>query len=442
MGIQDLLVTPIYLIIFFLLAYLLRPYFTDLATKKYFIPALSLKFIGAISLGLVYQFYYNGGDTFNYFNHGSRWIWEAFLDDPQIGIKLLFDNGFDRDPETFQYSQRIWYYGDERSYFVVRITAFWDLFTFHTYTATALFFAVWSFAGSWALFVAFKRLYPSKTKIIAYCILFVPSVVFWGSGILKDSVTFGALGLATYSLFNLFSHNKNRAILAIMLIASCYIIFMIKVYILLAFIAASSIWLFSKNVGAIKSEVMKLIVGPIIIVFFLGVGYILSNVLVSNDSRYALDKLAQTAAITANDIRYGWGARTGQGSGYTLGNLDGSIGSMFRLAPAAINVSLFRPYFWEVSNPLMLLAAIESFIFLLFTIYLLFRGRKHLGNLFRDPQLRFCVVFSIIFAFAVGISTSNFGTLMRYKIPMMPFYLLFLVLLYSSNSSNKQSVKS
>lgn len=441
MGIQDLLVTPIYLIIFFLLAYLLRPYFTDLATKKYFIPALSLKFIGAISLGLVYQFYYSGGDTFNYFTHGSRWIWEAFLDDPQVGIKLLMDNGFDRDPETFRYSQRIWYYGDDRSYFIVRITAFWDLFTFHTYTATALFFAAWSFAGSWAVFVAFKRLYPSKTKIMAYCILFVPSVVFWGSGILKDSVTFGALGLATYSLFNLFSHNKNRAILAIMLMASCYIIFMIKVYILLAFIAASSIWLFSKNVGAIKSEVIKLIVGPIIIVFFLGGGYFLTNVLVSDDSRYALDKIAQTAAVTANDIRYGWGARTGEGAGYDLGTLDGSVTSMVLLAPAAINVSLFRPYLWEVKNPLMLLAALESTIILILTIYMLFAGRKQLGKLFMDPQLRFCLAFAGLFAFAVGVSTYNFGTLMRYKIPMMPFYLLFLVLLSPAKSQVRKSVK-
>jgi hypothetical protein len=40
------------------------------------------------------------------------------------------------------------------------------------------------------------------------------------------------------------------------------------------------------------------------------------------------------------------------------------------------------------------------------------------------------VLFSFTFAFMTGISSANFGTLVRYKIPCMPFYILFLVILY------------
>ena len=43
----------------------------------------------------------------------------------------------------------------------------------------------------------------------------------------------------------------------------------------------------------------------------------------------------------------------------------------------------------------------------------------------KDPNLVFCLVFSIIFAFAVGISSYNFGALSRYKIPCLPFYATF-----------------
>jgi hypothetical protein len=53
----------------------------------------------------------------------------------------------------------------------------------------------------------------------------------------------------------------------------------------------------------------------------------------------------------------------------------------------------------------------------------------------KDPNLTFCLVFSIIFAFAVGISSYNFGALSRYKIPCLPFYAAALVILLYNQSS-------
>ena len=67
MEIKDLFITPVYLVILYFIAYLLRNRFSDTVTRKYFIPALTVKIIGAISLGLIYQFYYAGGDTTIYF---------------------------------------------------------------------------------------------------------------------------------------------------------------------------------------------------------------------------------------------------------------------------------------------------------------------------------------------------------------------------------------
>ena len=43
------------------------------------------------------------------------------------------------------------------------------------------------------------------------------------------------------------------------------------------------------------------------------------------------------------------------------------------------------------------------------------------------------VVFSIFFAFSVGLTTSNFGALVRYKIPAVPFYLSAMLILYHRN---------
>jgi hypothetical protein len=103
--------------------------------------------------------------------------------------------------------------------------------------------------------------------------------------------------------------------------------------------------------------------------------------------------------------------------------------------PLAVNVTFFRPYLWEAKKVLVVLSAIEAFIFLFLTLKLLFtislaRIWKTIAG---DPTIQFCLVFAIIFAFAVGISSNNFGALSRYKIPCLPFYALALILIHYKN---------
>ena len=426
MGLQDLFITPIYILLLSFLAYLVRPIVTTPETRKYFLPALWVRFFGAIMLGVIYQFYYGGGDTFNYWEHGSRWIWEAFLDDPWDGLRLLTTSGGAHFPETFEYSQHIWYYRDPNSYFIVRLAAFIDLFTFHTYSATALFFAAFSFSGLWAMFSAVARKYPMNVKWLAVGILFFPSVVFWGSGILKDTITLGALGWLTWGLIEMIELRRRNFVLIICIILSSWVIFSIKEYILICYVPIVFIWIYWKNIIAVKNLVLRVIIAPVLIILFGTVSSLLTIWVSSQNDKYAIENIAERAQITAYDIRYGWGARTGEGSGYTLGELDGSWQSMIRLMPAAINVSLFRPYFWEVGNPLMLLSAIESFMILILTLWFLIYKNQVL-TVIKEPFLLFSLLFALLFAFAVGISTSNFGTLMRYKIPMMSFYLVTIL---------------
>ena len=116
---------------------------------------------------------------------------------------------------------------------------------------------------------------------------------------------------------------------------------------------------------------------------------------------------------------------------------------MIRKFPLAVNVTLFRPYLWEAYNPVMLLSALESFFTLLLTVYILFQvGIRHLFSLLASrPVVVFCLLFAIAFSFSVGISTYNFGSLVRYKIPMFPFYLsgLFILQYYAQYRPQRRS---
>ncbi len=440
MGLKDLIVTPIYLTLLTLLAYWIRPYVTNPQTRRYFMPALWVRFIGAIALGTIYQFYYGGGDTFNYWEHGSRWIYYAFQDDFFLGLKLLLeDGGIKPLDETYYYSSRIWYYRNSSSYVVVRITALFDLLTLHTYSASSLFFALFSFSGLWAMYSAVQKKYPYATKKMALAILFIPSVIFWGSGILKDTLTIGAVGWMTWSLVAVIEMKKRSWKEVVVLIISFYLIFGIKKYILICFVPMIAVWIFFVNVGNIRNKALKLLIVPLLLMMFGLAGFLALNQITKDDQKYSLDSIAERSRITAYDIRYGWGARNDGDGGYDIGLSDGTWQGLLRMMPAAITVSIFRPYIWEVRNPLMLLTALESLIitFLFLKVFFQKPGRIFGG----DPFMRFCFYFTILFAFAVGASSFNFGTLMRYKIPFMPFLVLFLVNINSRFQSKKELKK-
>src|SRR3954463_6834325 len=57
--------------------------------RKYFIPALTVKILGSLFIGLIYTYYYGGGDTFNYFYH-SQVINSAFNESFEKWFNLLF----------------------------------------------------------------------------------------------------------------------------------------------------------------------------------------------------------------------------------------------------------------------------------------------------------------------------------------------------------------
>jgi hypothetical protein len=435
LELRDLIVTPVILMLLYVVAYFVRPFMTDQITRRYFIPALTMKILGALAVGFVYQFYYNGGDTFNYHTHGSRHLWEAFVESPETAFKLWFADGYNHK-DIYKYSSRIVFFSDFSSYNVVRIASLCDLFTFSAYSGTAVIFAVFSFVGMWLFFLTFYKRYPHLHKSLAFGCLFIPSVFFWGAGLLKDTISLGCLGIATFLISEIFIR-KNYSLLKIaVLLLALYGLYGIKVYILLVFLPAAILWVFLSAFKRIQSPVLKLMFFPLVIGGAMGLGFWAVMKASEDNPKYSIKAIGETARITAYDIRYYTGKDAG--SGYSLGELDGSITSMVSLAPQAVNVSLFRPYLWEVKNPLMLLSALESFALLVIVVNLLIRHRGIAFKAIGQPDVLFTLVFSLSFAFAVGVSTFNFGTLVRYKIPALPFFAVALILIYNFAKSERK----
>ena len=90
MDIFDILLPPFYLVLILLIGY---KYSTkkSRANKvyKYFMPGLLAKIAGAVLLGLVYQFYYGGGDTINYYQTSFTLV-NVLYDNPNDYFFLFF----------------------------------------------------------------------------------------------------------------------------------------------------------------------------------------------------------------------------------------------------------------------------------------------------------------------------------------------------------------
>jgi len=432
LGIKDLLLTPAYLFIIYLVAFIYRSKFVkNKEDKKYFIFGLTFKLIGAVFLGLIYAFYYKGGDTANYFNDITV-IYNSFFKDPGIAFKLIIYNNTDFNPDLTPYLSNMIFAKDAASYFVVRLGAILALFCFGTYTIISLGFALLSFSCIWLFYTASTKLYPHLRREFAISIFFIPSIFFWGSGLMKDSITFGAVAITFFAFHSFFLEKKKNLTDILLLVLGIYILKSVKIYIALCLIPALFVYLYVVYYSSIKSRALRILIKPLLMIIIGGLSYYAIAELSKENSLYRLDKLAETARTTAGWISYI--SEQQGGSSYSLGNYEATFSGILMKAPEAIWVTLFRPYIWESKNIIMLLSAFESFFFLFLTFKAIYKlGFIRLIKEIRsDPYVQFSLLFALSFSFAVGISTYNFGSLVRYKIPMMPFYLSSIYILSST----------
>ncbi len=392
--------------------------------------AFGLKIFGGIFVGLIYQYYYKGGDTFNYWEH-SLIINSSFGDSVTTWLKLITSSADQYDTDVFPYTSKMLWYNSRADYFIPAVGAFLGLFTLNTYLPVTVLFAALSFIGLWKLFVVFTKLYPRLTKQMAFSFLFIPSVIFWGSGFMKDTLTLSCIGWITHFVYLIFYENKKIVANSAAALFFLYLVFIIKSYIVMAFLPAALLW----GVGLLSYRIKDkrlIIVARYFLYLSAAGGLVLVGGSLQGElfGEYNVENVAFKSFAT-RDYLYRI-SNEQDGSGYSLGEMDPTLGGMLEKAPAGINVTLFRPYPWEARKPIVMLSALEALFFLIFSVLVIFRNNpiRVVQRILADETLQFCLIFTLVFAFAVGISTSNFGSLSRYKIPCMPFYTAFLFILF------------
>lgn len=424
----DLLIAFFYLIIIYIIANWQSQKYKGKSMRKYFLPALHVRMIGCFLSVMMYQYYYHGGDMFGYHSAVTT-MNKIFWEEPLLGLRMMTSTPETIPPETL-YS--IW--GTVGSYIfraynsllLSQIGTFISLITFNSCLATGLVLAYFSFLGCWKLFEVFCDIHPELEKYLAWATLFVPSVFFWGAaGLMKDTVTTAAIGYFTWGAYHLLFKAKYPIKSTLYMVVSFFLLFNIKPYIAVSFLPALVAWLIMNFQKKIKNKALRLIAKPFLIIGSVIGSLALFQGIASSNEKFTPESFIEQAMIMQQDH-----ANIG-GSTYTFGAIEPTTTGMIKMAPFAIIVTLFRPYLWEAGNPILIPSALEGLLCLLLTIYVLFRTGIFgtLKAILAEPTVLFCLIFSLTFAFAVGLSAYNFGALARFKIPALPFYFIALIIL-------------
>jgi hypothetical protein len=287
--------------------------------------------------------------------------------------------------------------------------------------AASVAFAVLSMWGKIAVYRVFRaNVDPAFRPHVAIAALFVPSFVFWSSGVIKEAVIVAGLGWSLFGLHLWIREGRPVSGWALILAGGIPIL-LIKPYVLFPFVLAAGSWYYwarSLKRGGVRIRPAYAVVAAV-----LSVGGVV--VLGQYFPEYGLDNFA---ARTSELRRFG---RHG-GSAFSLGGeAPTTLVGQFAYAPAALLSSLFRPFLFEVHNIPALVNAVETTVLTVLFVRILFT--RNLGKVRRQiadsPFLVFCVVFVMAFGIAVGLASSNLGTLSRYRSPLVPFFVVLLLVL-------------
>ena len=436
-GFFDLTLATLYLLLIYVGAVVYRN--KKIKTNpeyKYFIGALTAKIIGGVGFAVFSIYYYKGGDTFVFFNAADGLSNYLFTDFGKA-IDVFFTSGSNINLDRYNFSPSYnFILKAEDVLTIVKITSLINVFCFSSYLTVSIFFALLSFLGLWFGYSNLCKLYPQSSKYMLIAFFFIPTALLWSSGILKDTVTQGCIGWLLYGFSNLFIFKRKLlfSIFAILIVG--FIIFFLKPYLLYVLLPCLFIWVQSKFKNMIKSSFFRAILKPFLIVLLIGVGAGLFQKISDGAGKYSAENMEKTLGGFHSWHEYL--AEKRDQSGYSLGEVEYTPLGVLEKAPAALNVTFFRPYLWQARNVPTLLGAIEGLILLVYFLYLLFTLRiSFFRIIFKNNEILFLMLFAIIFGVVVGISSYNYGALSRYKIPAVMFFILALILIQNMSERKK-----
>jgi hypothetical protein len=266
--------------------------------------------------------------------------------------------------------------------------------------------------------------------------LWVPSVVFWSSGFVKEGLVIGFLGILGLSTYRLLREAHLPSLFGIAFGGTG--VAMLKAYTLFAFILATATFIYATR-AASKGEGLHVRPAYLLFAAVIGVGGVVAMGQLFPD--YSPNHLSETMAYAQGAWHQNSTFGVAGGSDIEMGSGDATTAlDQLRFVPLALVTALFRPAIFEARNGPSLAGALENTFLLLAILWLFAGGGRSAARstLTRTPFILASIVFVLVFGTGVSLATSNLGSLSRYRVTMMPFYVTsVLVLLGRAHAASR-----
>lgn len=385
-----------------------------------------LKVAAGFSLLLVYTYYYTDrstSDIYKYFDH-AKVMYNALYTNPLDYFKMLFGIMNDNAYFTNTYYQHMpqWFRSFDSNIFsdshaIIRFNAFFMLFSFGHISVHVVIMAFFSFIGSTALYKFFIR-HSKKSKTgLFFAVFLIPSVLFWGSGLMKEGLIFFAMGVFLYEVDLL--PNRLNIFRVFWVLFSILLLMHTKIYILLIL---SPLILAHKNIQQIPKSKITLFYFLFIAVFTT-VGYFTFHKL-ANLNAFSMIAQKQNDFVELAKLE-------NAGSLLSDSKIEPSLVSTLTHLPKALFNVVCRPILFLDNSPVYLPNFFENLLILIGLFFCLFfpnklnRGEKSVINL----SLWFVIGIFVL----TGLTTPILGAIVRYKTIALPFLFAVFVICTDRN---------
>jgi hypothetical protein len=369
------------------------------------LPWISAKLIAAFALTYLYVLHYQAGDMLAYFQDAE--VYRAL---PIIeSLKEIFS--IEASPKL---SDQLVLSYDPRAAFMTKIVALVNLPSGNIWL-TSFAFSILSAIAVFYFVIKLGQYLPKYRLSLQLAFLWLPSLLFWTSGITKESIAFPALLLCTLPFIQLTFDNKQISIVAwIIAFVSLLVLWQLKYYVVaVALPILGSVFFIDQLVK--KSLFVKTAWWVLATVLPIALVTQLHPNLYAHRICEVIFNNHQT--ILNNSPAY---------NTIPLSRLTPDCSSIIFSLPSALFSGLFMPLMGTSESPLTYLMAAENIVILVSSIVLiglaLFYYKKWKSPFFILPLL----AYILILAGVLTIATPNYGTLIRFKVYYLPFFVLLI----------------
>ena len=382
----------------------------------------TLKFIFGLSIYFVYTYYYTDrktADIFKYFDDAKYLYEKVYKISPIQFWKIIFGiQNESAETHNLLVKTNYWFKPFTSNVFndnttIIRFNAVIYLISFGCYHVHTLVLSMLSFIGLTSIFRIYSEKFSArKTELIIACFL-IPSLLFWGSGVLKESILLFGIGVFLFAFTQLI-YTKNKSFYIGIIVLTIGLLAITKTYVLILLIPSIFSWILSHYTKTKKVGLVFVLVNIGLIIIAFNIGKIDARLDFLTNLKYKQKDFINVANYTK------------AGSTIHVKVLTNSSWSFVKTMPEAFINGLFRPSIFEIKNVFFALSALENFTLIILLILVIVCFKK--PTLAQLPYIYFGIYFTILLSILIGWTVPVLGAIVRYKIPCLPFLYCVLLL--------------